>query len=344
MKRLLILTQKVDERDDLLGFFVAWIREFACHFDSVTVLTLGRGDVSLPSNVRVISLGKERGVSKIQQVFDLMRHLGREVRRHDAVFAHMSPIFAIAAAPFTKIFRKKLLLWYLHRSVTFKLRIALGLVDTLVTADAKSLNIHSSKIVAVGHGIDVQRFSFPERVAPENRPIRVLSVGRVSPIKGFETLIRAAGILGDNNSAFEFRIVGAPVMNGDHEYATKLRALIGELGAGEKVSMVGFVPYTDMPEQYRWADIVVGCTPPGGIDKTLLEGMAAGCVVVTSNSVMQRYLGADAEHSIFPVGDARGLSEILVSVRDFAVRSRQMVEYAKAFTVQGVIQKIVSCI
>ncbi|MEK7538915.1 MAG: hypothetical protein AAB552_03680 [Patescibacteria group bacterium] len=57
--KLLILTQKVDQNDDILGFFHGWIREFAKHAEQVTVIALGVGEYDLPKNVRVFSLGKE---------------------------------------------------------------------------------------------------------------------------------------------------------------------------------------------------------------------------------------------------------------------------------------------
>src|SRR3989344_8687589 len=58
--RLLIVTQKIDRDDDLLGFFHQWICEFARHCESVTVICLEKGEYALPANVRVLSLGKER--------------------------------------------------------------------------------------------------------------------------------------------------------------------------------------------------------------------------------------------------------------------------------------------
>ena len=36
--KLLIITQKVDRNDDVLGFFHGWITEFAKHVEEVTVL------------------------------------------------------------------------------------------------------------------------------------------------------------------------------------------------------------------------------------------------------------------------------------------------------------------
>src|SRR3989339_803491 len=57
--KLLILTQKIDKNDDLLGFFYAWVGEFAKYYKKITVICLYRGESDLPENVKVLSLGKE---------------------------------------------------------------------------------------------------------------------------------------------------------------------------------------------------------------------------------------------------------------------------------------------
>jgi glycosyltransferase involved in cell wall biosynthesis len=312
MSKLLIITQKVDEVDDLLGFFVSWIREFSTHVERVTVITLGKGAYTLPHNIQVLSLGKEVGVSKIKQAIRLFQFLWREVRTHDAVFAHMSPVFALAAAPFTMAWNKKLVLWYLHRSITLRLRLAEKLVDTIVTADRQSLTLQSPKIVEVGHGIDVARFTVTDRASLAGRPLRILSVGRLSPIKGFDTLIRAIQELQHRNIQIEVRIVGRAVMSDDTRYERELRELVAQLGIGDILQFVGFVPYVEIPAQYRWADVVVGCTPPGGIDKAILEGMASSCAVVTSNSVMKKYFTQEhAGEYVFDHGGAKDLARKL---------------------------------
>ena len=338
--RLLIITQKVDENDDLLGFFISWIREFAKHYQHVTVIALGVGNALLPDNVIVYSLGKERGTPRWQRWLGLMDLLRKEVKNHDAVFAHMSPIFAIAAWPFTRVWHKKLVLWYLHRSSTLRLRLALRLVDTLVTADANSLTIRSPKIVAVGHGIDVARFAVPDRTPPDGRPLHILSVGRISRIKGFETLIRAAALLRDRDVDCEVRIIGRTIMPKDRRYGRELHALVTRLGVGDIVHFYGFVPYRDTPAHYRWADVVVGCTPPGGIDKTLLEAMAAGCIPLTSNTVMRGLFGADADRLLFRHNDAEALAGIIEDLDDYATLSSVMRQNVDTQTTERVVSSI----
>ena len=71
--KLLILTQKVDKNDDVLGFFHGWILEFAKNYEKVTVICLYEGKHDLPENVKVLSLGKERGVSKLKYILNFYK-------------------------------------------------------------------------------------------------------------------------------------------------------------------------------------------------------------------------------------------------------------------------------
>lgn len=308
MKRIVVICQKVDEKDDLLGFFVAWLRQFARHFDRVDVIALGVWTHDLPGNVRVFSLGKERGSNAFYRLLRLKWLLFRLMPGASAVFCHMSPIFAIATWPFTYLFRSKLVLWYLHRSVTLRLRLALALCDRVVTADADSLRVKNPKIVAVGHGIDTGRFAVPGRQYDASRPLRIIGVGRLAPIKDFGTLIRALALLKERETLCEVRIVGRAINPEHHAEEACLRTLVTNLKLDKLVTFVGYVPYPEMPSQYAWADVAVGCTPPGGLDKALLESMAAGCIAVTSNKVMRGTLGAHADALLFRHGEPADLA------------------------------------
>lgn len=297
MKNILIITQKVNQEDDLLGFFVGWLREFSKNFDNIFVITLEKGKYDLPSNVFVYSLGKEKNNSKIARVFNFYRLLFKLVSKSDGAFAHMSPIFAVASWPVTFIFRKKIILWYLHRSVTGRLKLAEKLCYKIVTASKESLKLTSPKIIEIGHGILVDQFGTARDWS--NKKLEILSVGRISKIKDYETLLEAAKILKDKGLDLKVKIVGQPVMPADFEYQKSLSSLQEKLGLKDVVEFVGFVPYSQIVRYYREADLVVGLTPHGGIDKTILEGMASGCLVLTSNDANCRYFGHYADNLIF---------------------------------------------
>ena len=176
--RLLFITQKVDRADWLLGFTHGWIKALAKHVERLTVICLAQGETELPSNVNVISLGKERGVGRLGRAITFIKVVATSVREADCVFAHMSPLFAIAAAPFAKLHRKPLILWYTHRNVDLKLRVATALSDAVVTASPESFQLPTPKLRVLGHGIDPEQFA-PAPRARLTEPPLILAVGRL---------------------------------------------------------------------------------------------------------------------------------------------------------------------
>ena len=119
---LLIMTQKVDASDPILGFFDRWIDAFAAHCPSVTVLCLEEGTHDLPSSVRVFSLGKEKKQSRLRYLLRFYRLIIRERSRYDAVFVHMNPKWVAAGAPYWFLRGVPVYLWYTHYTMHFPLR------------------------------------------------------------------------------------------------------------------------------------------------------------------------------------------------------------------------------
>lgn len=311
--RLIMLVQAVDVADDHRGSMLDWISAFAKHYTRVDVIAVTVGRFHLPANVFVHSLGKERGYPKIIQAMRFYWYLVQSAPRARGIFAYASPIFIIAAWPMALVCQCRMVLWYLHRANPLKLRVALRLVTHLVTADVASLTIQSQKIAAVGHGIAIERFTMHRDWSDiTSRSLRLVSVGRIAPIKDYETIIHAVALLKERGRGVMLRLVGAATTDQHRHYEQQLRALVQRLGLGDVTVFVGPVQYPDMPGQYHWADMVIGATPHGGIDKTLLEAMAAGCIVLTSNDVMRRYLEPYADRLLFPHGDSQALADKVV--------------------------------
>lgn len=326
MKKIVIITQKVDSDDDLLGFFVKWLDEFSKKFDRVDVITLMAGSYNLPSNVFIHSLGKEKNSFRLLRFFRFYKFIFSLVPGSAGVFSHMSPIFSIASWPSTFLFRKKNILWYLHKSVTTRLKLAYLLSNQIVTANKDSLKISDpkNKIIEVGHGIDLDYFKSNKDWAKKEK-LNILSVGRISPIKDFETLIKAAKILNNKGINLSIKIVGKPVMPGDEEYLYKINKLSKELGVDRYMDFVGFIPHSDIKQYYKEADFVVGQAPTGGIDKTILEGMAMGAITLTSNKVFGKYFGQFKEMLVFEHSNQVDLADKIFQIYQLNMTDKNLI-------------------
>ena len=122
--KLLIVTQTVDIKDPVLGFFVRWIEEFAKHVEHIEIICLKEGQYTLPSNVRVHSLGKEKNlplfVRRILYAVRFKFFVWRLRHDYDAVFVHMNPEYVVLGGLFWRLLGKKISLWYTHKSIDTK--------------------------------------------------------------------------------------------------------------------------------------------------------------------------------------------------------------------------------
>jgi GxxExxY protein len=165
--KLLILTQKIDMNDDVLGFFHGWVAEFAKSCEQITVICLKKGENDLPANVKVLSLGKEKLeigywkldiIKKLKYGFNFFRYLWQERKNYDAVFVHMNQIYVILGGLVWKSLGKKIGLWYTHGAVGLSLRLAEKMADLIFTATSDSFRLKSNKVKVLGHGIDTDKF------------------------------------------------------------------------------------------------------------------------------------------------------------------------------------------
>ena len=284
MKNLLIITQKVDENDQLLGFFIDWIRRFSEKFEKVIILCLEKGEFKLPENVEVISLGKDRGAGKLKILFNFYSLLSTRRNDYDAVFVHMNPIWVVLGWPYWRLRGKKVFFWYTHKAITLKLRLAEKFANKVFTASKESFRLPSKKVIVTGHGIDADFFR------PTNNPsfdrlrlTKILSVGRIAPVKNYDTLIEAAKILADRGVDFIITIVGEPALEEDKNYESTIRNKIKNLGLENNFNFVGKVINKDLPQYYQSHDLFIHLSKTGSLDKTLLEAMACGLTVLGSN-------------------------------------------------------------
>lgn len=270
--KLLIVTQVVDTKDPVLGFFVRWIEEFAKHVERIEVICLKEGAHTLPANVHVYSLGKEKGVSRGRYVLNFYRYIWCLRRDYDAVFVHMNPEYVILGGLLWRLWGKRITFWYTHKSVNGKLRLAVFLVNSIFTASKESFRLRTKKLRIMGHGIDVNLFSFDERVV---RGDAVLSAGRLSPTKRHDLVIRAA-----KHFPYEVRIVG----DGPEKY--HLEHLTEDLLLTTRVHFLGSHTQEQLREEYRRAGVFVHVSETGSLDKVVIEALACGLPVVTTNAAL----------------------------------------------------------
>ncbi len=305
--RLLWFNLVTDADAPNLGFTTEWINALAPHCEGIDVITMRAGRIDVAPNVQVYSLGAEQGHSEFRRAMKFYRLLWPLLRRndYDACFAHMQPLFAVMAAPLLRLYRVPLTVWYTHRSVTLRLRLAERAATRVVSASPESFRLPSDKLRVIGHGIDTQRF-IP--APPPPGTFTILSLGRIAPVKHLETIIAAAQRLQAQGLDFRLRLVGEANPQ-DRAYAQLLRAQVEENGLEARVEFAGSVTREQVPAELQSAHVMVNMSATGSIDKAVLEAMACGLPVVTANEAFVPLLAPWGEQLLTPPGDVEALAQ-----------------------------------
>lgn len=331
MKKLLVITQKVNKNDSNLGFFHEWLLRLAGKTEKLTVICLEKGEYNLPKNVTVLSLGKEEKkllncyVAKLSYCRRFYKYIWRERRNYDGVFVHMNPEYCILGGILWWIWKKRILLWYTHKSVDFKLRMAEKIVNKIFTASKESFRLPSRKVEVVGHGIPVEKFTdpnFKNLKKLRGDSLFIMSVGRITPSKDWETVILAMTELQNKKlpglDCIFFLAVGAPITQEDIKYGNRLKEI-----ARSKANMdftYNTYPWGTglggMPYVYQGQHLLIHASRTGSMDKVVLEALAAGRVVVTSGEAYAGLAEGELKDVVysFTAGDYRELAKIIEKI------------------------------
>jgi glycosyltransferase involved in cell wall biosynthesis len=286
MRKLVFCTQKLDADDPVLAATVPMVRALAARVDELVVLC----DTAVSQvDARVHEFGAP---TQLQRGLRFERALARELHGTEAVLAHMVPLYAVIAAPLVRPRRIPLALWYTHWKDHAVVRAAELVCTHVLSVDERSFPLRSRKVRGIGHGIDLGEFSCSD--APGG-PLRALVLGRYSPAKGLETILRAADLAG----------VPVEAHGTDATFETYTREL---RQAFPSADLRGPVPRTELPALFARSHVLVNNMRAGAPDKVVYEAAASCLPVLASNPVFDDLLPPELR---FGRDDAQGLAEKL---------------------------------
>ena len=165
------------------------------------------------------------------------------------------------------------------------------------------------QIDVIPDAVDLETFTPIQRNAHPEK-VRVLTIGRLIPRKGFQFLIRALPqIIEKAAHNFEIEIVG------DGPYHGELLKLAENLGVASHIHFVGSVPYPKLPQKYRDADLLILPSLAEGMPLVVLEAMGTGLPIVASRvQGIDELVGDGVNGALFDPGDVDGLAQALVKL------------------------------
>lgn len=344
--KILIITQKVDREDTVLGYFHGWILEFSRRYERVIVICSEEGVHDLPSNVHVFPLRKaESGSSNLACTFLFLSLIWRKRYDYDHVFIHMRVEYGALGGVLWRMLGKKIGLWYTRWSTTLSFQLAEKFAHVVFLPLGHSFLIHSNKRKIVSRGIDVGKFRCENEKSPDI--LHILSVGSITRAKNCDILVRAGGILKENlGESIKIIFVGGPVTKDDEAYLAELKQLTRGLSLEGNIEFVGNVPHYKIPRYYCSATFTVNMTNVGKINDVVIESMASKTPVFTSNEALRAYFKDFANDFIFKERDEYDLSEKILKLHRKVDRNSIGLfleqQARKNFSIERLVEQIAS--
>jgi D-inositol-3-phosphate glycosyltransferase len=212
-----------------------------------------------------------------------------------------------------------------------------------------------SKIVIIPPGVDTSRFyPIPMEEARESIGIPLddrllLFVGRIEPLKGLETLVRAIALMSEQGVQCQvphyLAVVGGdPAASGENisDEMARLQSLRQELGMNELILFLGKRAQDSLPYYYSAADVLIMPSHYESFGMVALEAMACGTPVVASQVGGLAFLIQDGITGfVVPDGDPRALSDRLTRLLTEPDLRQRLGEQAAAYARQYAWEHIV---
>ncbi len=236
---------------------------------------------------------------------------------------------------------------------------AMVAITKSIQREYESIGIPHSKILRIPNGVSLGRFTNPscpralrEKYNLPQEAFLFLTVGRNHPKKGFSDLIRASSIL-KKTIAGPFAVVIAGAN------AEPLSALIREEGLNDIIFCLGEIrddstnlinadwPSQDLVDLYKTADAFIFPSHIESFGIALIEAMAAGLPVVTTDGPgCVDIIDNGSYGKMVPVGDIAALAEAMYDIHtDTNLRSHYIAASrgrAKDFSWDNIVRQYIN--
>ncbi|HMN60224.1 MAG TPA: glycosyltransferase [Anaerolinea sp.] len=190
----------------------------------------------------------------------------------------------------------------------FSRAAAVHCVSQDILDEAVQYGLDPHKAVVIRPAVDPGFFT-PPAERSNNPRFTILNTGSLVWVKGYEYALSSIRLLVDSGVDAEFHIIG------DGPERQRILYTIQDLGLEDRVALLGKLPPTQVRDHLQQADVFMLSSLSEGISNAVLEAMACGLPVVTTDCGGMREAVTDGvEGFVVPVRDPDAMANALLKL------------------------------
>jgi glycosyltransferase involved in cell wall biosynthesis len=193
-------------------------------------------------------------------------------------------------------------------------------VSKAILEQAKSYAVNLKNAEVIYSGLDLEKLIYKPK-ASINSKLKVLSIGRSHWVKGYSYALDAFSNLKEDNFSFHYKIIG---INNDEEILFQRN----QLNLEEQVKFQNSVSFQKIVEEIYEADIVLLPSLEEGIANVVLEAMALGTLVISSDcGGMIEIINHNENGYIVPIRNSKAIAERIKNVNTLTLESYNAITF-----------------
>lgn len=317
----------------------------------------------LDPKVEILKLGleKENKLSKNTKNIKILKDILNK-EEYDCLFSVSAPMSLIAAISKSLSKSKTKLFCVIHNAISMESKsfkkvryILMRYFDKFVTKtivvseDARldyiqTVKVPESKTVTIYNPVITENFekrakeTIGEEWLQEDRTFKtIINIGRLTSQKNQELLLKAIKTVSKDE---DVRLL----ILGEGELKEELEKSIKEKKLEKIVKLKGFV---EKPEAYlSRADLFVLSSNYEGLPTVLIEALAVGCKIVSTNcKTGPREILEDGEYGkLVPIDNAQEMAKAIIKQLDITVDKQKLIQRGMQFSTENALKKYIELI
>ena len=199
-------------------------------------------------------------------------------------------------------------------------------VSNAIAIESMKYNAFEKNTKVIYSGLDLNLIRFQNKSYNPNTPLNIISVGRDHWKKGYTYALKCMKFLKEKGIDFHYTIVGVDTNE-------ELLYQRSQFGLKNEVTFIDKMSFEEVLKKISMANVLLLSSVEEGIANVVLEAMALGTLVVSTDcGGMDEVLTNNENGFIVPIRDAEAMAEALHTVSDLSLENyNKITKAARAF-------------